>query len=422
MAIGYACLALGVPGSAIGSCRMKSCDEERLTGLIAQNLDALETMADYNARMGIRLYRISSDIIPFASSPVNDLSWDRIFAGRLAEIGGKIRRSGMRVSMHPGQYTVLNSPDPGTVRNAVADIEYHVKFLDGLGMDASNKIILHMGGAYGDKKRASARFEENFRELDSRIRARIVIENDDRSFGAADVLETGVRLGIPVVFDTLHQAVNGSPGPMDAAGWIRECAKTWRSSDGRPKIHYSQQDPGGRPGSHSRSIGIDGFLDFWDSIGSDMPDIMLEVKDKNISAVKCILCTSDPCPVGMLEREWGRYKYAVMERSPRIYAECRSLFRDPPEQASAAVFFHLAEDALRREILPGNAANAAMHVWGYFKDRCSAKEKQDFLKKCDSYVKGNASLASVKNILRRLTMTYREEYLLDSYYFDLSKS
>ena len=76
MSIGYACLAVALPGSEIKSCTLKNATEERLYDLIAHNLNALETMVNYNLRNGIRLYRISSDLIPFGSSVALELPWE----------------------------------------------------------------------------------------------------------------------------------------------------------------------------------------------------------------------------------------------------------------------------------------------------------------------------------------------------------
>lgn len=158
MSIGYACLTLGVQNTDLKTCTIKNADEARLTSLIACNLDALEKMIDYNIKNSIHMFRISSDIIPFASSPVNRIPWAETFGERLSAIGRKIRQSGMRVSMHPGQYTVLNSPNETTAENAVLDLRYHAAFLDSLQVDSSHKIILHIGGAYDDRQSAVQRF------------------------------------------------------------------------------------------------------------------------------------------------------------------------------------------------------------------------------------------------------------------------
>ena len=160
MSIGYACHTLAVSGAEMKKCLLRNADEATLRGLIEWNLSALERMVDYNLQNGIRLYRISSDLIPFASSPVNRIPWALDYAERLAAIGRKILLGGIRVSMHPGQYTVLNSPDPTVAENAVRELVYHTQLLDALGIPASHRIILHIGGAYGDKPAALARFND----------------------------------------------------------------------------------------------------------------------------------------------------------------------------------------------------------------------------------------------------------------------
>ena len=141
--IGYACITLGEHDIAYRTCRQTNATPDLLMQIIAHNLDALERAIDYNQRNGIRLFRISSDLIPFGSSPVNQLAWWELFAPQLALIGDKIQQAGMRVSMHPGQYTVLNSTSESVVQNAIDDLVYHNRFLDSLGVGPAHKIILH---------------------------------------------------------------------------------------------------------------------------------------------------------------------------------------------------------------------------------------------------------------------------------------
>ena len=165
MSIGYACLNIGTPNTNIRSVMQRNATPEKLTEVTAHNLEALEKMIDYNIANDIRLFRISSDLIPFGSSPVNGLDWPEIHKEAFERIGAKIRKSGMRVSLHPGQYTVLNSPTEDVVERAITDLIYHDKILTALGTDTTNKIILHVGGIYGDKEAALDRFAENFQRL-----------------------------------------------------------------------------------------------------------------------------------------------------------------------------------------------------------------------------------------------------------------
>ena len=292
MGIGYACLTVGVPYTGQKSCIMKNASKEKLLSLIEHNLRSLENIIDYNIENNIRLFRISSDLIPFGSSPVNNLSWWDIFASEILKIGKKINNSGIRVSMHPGQYTVLNSPNVEVVKRAIDDLSYHTQVLGSLGVGAEHKIVLHIGGMYNDKKQAIKRFIANYHQLDEAIKQRLVLENDDKSYNIGDVLEIATNIDAPVIFDNLHNKINSFDKIKSDYFWINECKKTWQEKDGYQKIHYSQQDPLKRLGAHSTSIGINEFIDFYENLERKDLDIMLEVKDKNLSALKCINCTS----------------------------------------------------------------------------------------------------------------------------------
>lgn len=418
MRIGYACLTVGVPDTALHTCIMKNATEERLAELIGWNLAALDAMLDYNITNDIRLFRISSDIIPFGSSPANTLEWDKLFAPQLAALGDKARENGLRLSMHPGQYTVINSPNPEVVERAVEDLRYHTRFLDSLGLDATHKIVLHIGGIYGDKTEALQRFAASYRRLDAAIRARLIIENDDKLYSAADVLTIAETEGIPMVYDNLHHQVHGSDSDHTEAEWIVRAGLTWRLEDGPQKLHYSQQDLDKKPGSHSHTVGIDAFLAYYSALPGENLDIMLEVKDKNLSAVKCILSTQPGYRINALEGEWARYKYTVLERSPAIYGQLRGLLKDK-NAYPAAQFYRLLDQALATELTPGNAVNAAQHVWGYCKAAASEKEMIRFARELEAFVQGKGSLPRVKGTLRRLAEAYDQSYLLQSHYFTL---
>ena len=151
--IGYACQVIGVADTMMRRCMMKNATAERLTDLIYMNLRALENILDYNIQNEIRLFRISSDLIPFGSSPVNKLPWRDMFEAWLITLGKKILSNGIRVSMHPGQYTVLNSIREDTVQRAMEDLEYHANVLRRVVVRSEHKIILHVGGLYEDKHR-----------------------------------------------------------------------------------------------------------------------------------------------------------------------------------------------------------------------------------------------------------------------------
>jgi UV DNA damage endonuclease len=410
--IGYACIAIGVPGTQLRTCRLSNATDETLSLLTANNLAALENMLAYNIREGIHLFRISSDLIPLASHPSVNFPWRDIFAPQLQTLGKMIRSAGMRVSMHPGQYTLLNAKDAGIIKRSIEDIRYHAALLDALETDRCHKIVLHLGGVYGDKAESIRRFKSHFLGIEPDVRRRIVIENDDRHYHIGDVLDTAAVLGIPAVFDNLHHCVN-SCGGTDAQ-WVAACRPTW---DCRQKIHYSQQAANKKPGAHSQTIRVMEFLQFRDGLEAEDVDIMLEVKDKNLSAIKCMLCTSGKKNITRLEREWSRYKYAVLERDPAGYIQIRNLLKDKADYPAEA-FYSIIERALEKPFDEGQARNAMQHVWGYFKDIATENEKQRFAELASTMAP--AAIIRAKTLLFSLSKKYHIEYLIESLYFQFS--
>lgn len=416
MSIGYACLTIGVKNTNLKTCTAKNATKEKLLEITAHNLKSLENIIDYNILNNIHMFRISSDLIPFGSSHLNKLAWYNIFSEELFRIGEKIKINNIRVSMHPGQYTVINSPNKEVVGRAIEDLNYHAKILDSLGVSREHKIILHVGGVYDDKTQAVNRFIYNYECLTDAVKKRLVIENDDKSYNINDVLEIGKKLNVPVIFDNLHNEVNSYSKEKNDLFFINECKSTWKKEDGHQKIHYSQQDPLKKPGSHSSTIQIDKFINFYERIKRDDLDIMLEVKDKNLSAIKCINATAKERKIKNLEDEWGRYKYKVLENSPKVYLDIRNLLKNK-NKYPVLEFYKYIEEAMKEEAELGNAINAVMHVWGYFKDKAEVKEKDEFFRSLEKYKEGKNTIVPVKNKLWKLAVKYNQTYLLESYYF-----
>lgn len=416
MRIGYACKAIGVKDTASKSCLLKNASHETLTALIRHNLTSLKNMLDYTHQNEIKMLRITSDLIPFATSAGENLCWEALFAPELHALQKLIAQNDIRVSMHPGQYTVINSPNEGVVKRAIADLEYHARVLDALAPQADNKIILHVGGVYNDKPAATDRFVETYNGLSEKVKRRLVLENDDRCYTAQEVLALCQRLHAPAVFDNLHNQLNPSEKNLDESEWIREFAATWGEKDGRQKIHYSQQARGKRPGSHSQTIDYRLFLDFCKALNGQDVDIMLEVKDKNLSALKCIHCLQYPTSLPRMEKEWARYKYLILEHAPEQYHAIRANFHQK-EQPIALLFYDKLGKALDSAVEVGHSHNALNHVWGYFKECATPAEKQQWEKRINAYLNGNAKLEGTKKYLWKMAVKYQQEYLLQSHYF-----
>lgn len=410
---GFACKTVGLPGAEQTTLTLARAGEEELLRAGRRNLRALGVMLRYCRAEGIRLMRVSSDVIPLASHPEVSFDWRRLLQEDLATVKALIAEARVRVSMHPGQYAVLNSPRAEVVDRAVEDLRFHADFLDAVGADPAARIILHLGGGYGDKPAALSRLMRNLETLPGRIRNRLALENDERTYTIEDVLAVCGAFSLPAVFDVHHHAINPPPhGAMP--DWLDKAALTWEGGSGRQKIHYSQQRPGGKPGMHSQSIGMDAFLAFNAALGERELDVMLEVKDKNLSAVKCANLAAPDLPRRKLTDEWARYKYLVLEHDPAAYNAIRALLRE--NAPNAAGFYGRLEAALGKTVTPGHARNAAQHVWGYLDTLASAAESRRVLADIAALDKDAKALPRLKNKLLTLAEKHGQDYLLHSLY------
>ena len=411
---GFACKTVGVPQADLTAITLARATHENMRNVCRHNLRALETMLRYCAEAHIPLMRISSDIIPLASHPQNSFDWQRELHEELASVRATLAQTGIRVSMHPGQYTVLNSPRQDVVDRAVDDLTFHADFLDALGADGSARIILHLGGGYGDRASALDRLTDNLLALPPQVLGRVSLENDERVFNIEDALAVCGKCGLPAIFDVFHHSLN-APAFGTQAYWIDRAMESWCPHHGRPKLHYSQQLAGGKPGMHSRSIGMKDFLEFHRALEAREVDVMLEVKDKNLSAVKCINLASASVSRHELTREWARYKYLILERDQAAYNAFRAMLKaDAP---NAHEFYSLVEHTLEKEIYGPQARNAAEHVWGYMDKLATPAEKKRVLAAMGELQNGPQSLPRAKRALLGLAQKHNVEYLLQSLYF-----
>ncbi len=286
MKIGYPCINRTLACQGNKTFRLKSYSKERFIDTVENNLSCLKEMLEFNLRHNILFFRISSDIIPFASHPVQTVDWKHHFKDFFVEIGSFIKKNRMRISMHPDQFIVLNTKKDDVLQRSIQELEYHATFLDGLGLDRTAKIQLHVGGVYDDKQESMNRFVKHFDLVSKNVKQRLVIENDERSYMVKDCIFISDQINIAVLLDVFHhQLYNNGESVQDV---LRQTKKTWRDSDGLPMIDYSSQEKNQKIGKHAQHIDCVDFSRFLkDSKDFDV-DVMLEIKDKEKSAIEAI--------------------------------------------------------------------------------------------------------------------------------------
>ncbi|WP_179107160.1 UV DNA damage repair endonuclease UvsE [Sediminibacillus massiliensis] len=264
--------------------------KNKLITIANSNIENSIRLLKHNKASGIFFFRLSSRLVPLAThEELNDWNYMKGIKAKLEELGDFAINNEMRVDFHPDHFVVLNSDREEILKNSVTVLQYHYKLLTGMGFDTKHRCVLHVGGTYGDKERSLERFIENWARLSVRLQQMIMLENDDKSYNAGDVLFLCEKLGIPMVFDLHHhQANHTQPNWLDSY-WER-IVDTWRSSDLPVKMHISSPKSDKQFRHHADYIDMKTFVEFASNVdGSvDQVDCMIEAKQKDEALFKLV--------------------------------------------------------------------------------------------------------------------------------------
>jgi len=234
-------LRLGFPVKVMGDLSLKSNDARRWANRphLKVSLEYLDGIFNYLARHRINMYRMSSDLAPYVTHPKMPQFHGMIeeSARELQATGRRARELGLRLSFHPSQFVVLNSPDPELVQKSVWDLSTQAEMLDLMELGPEAVVVLHVGGIYGNQRQSAERWARNWGTLPEHVRRRLVLEHDDLRFSAADVLWIHEQTGVRLIFDYQHfWCLN--PENLDMRATLETILKTWPVGV-RPKIHFS---------------------------------------------------------------------------------------------------------------------------------------------------------------------------------------
>lgn len=254
--------------------------------LVLDNLADLERVVRWNADNGIKVFRMSSDMMPWASEyDILEMPFANFVVARLESIGALARANDQRLTFHPAQFNCLASERESVILNSIKDMTFHGTVMDIMGMPRDQRacINIHIGGAYGDRASALDRWCSNIERLPESVLTRLTVENDDkRNMFSAKMLHDNVfqRTGVPIVFDSLHFAC----GPQDSsyAEAINMAVSTWPDSI-RPICHHSSsrklhEDPA----TPSLAAHADYIHEPFDDGGHSV-DVDLETKAKELA-------------------------------------------------------------------------------------------------------------------------------------------
>lgn len=234
-------LRLGFPVKVMGDLSLKSNDARRWANSphLKVSLEYLDAIFNYLARHRINMYRMSSDLAPYATHPEMPQFHGMIGESvrELQATGRRARELDLRLSFHPSQFVVLNSPDPELIRKSVWDLSAQAEMLDLMELGPEAVVVLHVGGIYGNHRESARRWAQSWGALPEHVRRRLVLEHDDLRFSAADALWIHEQTGVRLIFDYQHfWCLN--PENLDMRATLEAILKTWPEGV-RPKIHFS---------------------------------------------------------------------------------------------------------------------------------------------------------------------------------------
>lgn len=299
---------LGFPVKVLSLPGVKSNDTRRWANNphLKVSLEYLDTILDFLAKHRIQMYRMSSDIAPYATHPDMPQFHGMVQESRaeLEAIGSKARKLGIRLSFHPSQYIILNSPDRELVDKSIRDLASQAEMLDLMEMGPECVLVIHVGGVYEDRLASNQRWVETWSMLPDHVRRRLVLEHDDLRFSASDTLWIHERTGVPLVFDHQHfWCLN--PDGLDLRDTLARMLATWPQGV-RPKVHFSsprtelrevkRKDPKTRKVTvtniapvwtgHADFCHPFEFVSFMRLAGDLEFDVMLEAKAKDLALLR----------------------------------------------------------------------------------------------------------------------------------------
>ncbi len=155
----------------------------------------------------------------------------------MKQTGIRARQLDLRLSFHPSQFIVLNSPEPALRDKSIWDLRVQAEILDRMELGPEAVLVIHVGGSYGDNISGIDRWCATWEKLPERVKARLVLENDDLRYSAAEVLEIHRRTGVRLIFDLQHfWCLN--PEGLELIPTVEKFLATWPTGV-RPKMHLS---------------------------------------------------------------------------------------------------------------------------------------------------------------------------------------
>jgi UV DNA damage endonuclease len=264
---------------------------QRLSRLCVENSQSLLEALRFLVQRGIGAFRVTSPFFPRITHPevgytLEELPDQDEIRHHLSQVRQYRQEHDIRLSLHPDQFIILSSPQRGVVENAMRELEYQGFLGELIGAE---RITIHGGGGYDNKKEALQRLAANFRHLTPRVKKRLSLENDDKIYTVRDLAPVCEELGVPLVYDVHHHRCNPDGLSVDEA--TRLALRTWQRIGREPYFHISSPRNGwhsGSPRAHADYIDPKDFPDCWKDLTITV-DVEAKAKELAVLELRRVL-------------------------------------------------------------------------------------------------------------------------------------
>jgi UV DNA damage endonuclease len=268
----------------LGQYRSGKYDDQRIIDTyrhnVARHIELIPSLAENN----IRSFRISSSIFPLFEFNRSLAITDQTLNNRLQVLGRLFKERGIRVTTHPGQFTVLSSDKDSVVQNSIRELEMHAWTFDAMGFEqtAYNAINIH-----GGKSDRSDKLIEVINSLPDNVRNRLTLENDEKCYNVKQLMAIHEKTGVPIVFDTHHFTFNDDDYDFDRA--FDATSSSWGSV--KPLQHLSNTEPGNEKAAFNLKRAHSNYIHYiparqLQAARNNTLDIDVEAKYKNLAVIK----------------------------------------------------------------------------------------------------------------------------------------
>jgi UV DNA damage endonuclease len=270
----------------LGRYKSGAYTNEYIRDLFRHNADQIIKLVPKLAELNIKSFRLSSTFLTLFDLVSEIPKGDDVLKAKLRVAGDLFKKHGIRVTTHPGQYTVLSSDSDAIINKSIIDLAYHAWVFDQMGFDCTPYYAINIHGGKSDR---ANKLIETIKRLPQNIGGRLTLENDESAYSLLELLPVHKATGVPLVWDSHHFTFNDDNLKMEDAYTLS--METWSKTGIKPLQHISNTTPGLEKAKFMDKRKHSDFIHYVPEcqlagIKQNLIDIDVEAKMKNLALLK----------------------------------------------------------------------------------------------------------------------------------------